>query len=290
MRMIVVTDHTAAMWGIILIAIAYTLVSTWISKNIGKPKRIKEIQENFNRINKDLAKASKEKDQKALDDIIKRQEAAMPTMFEMMGLMYIPLIAIIPLLVFVANPQLNFNEVYLMTWPQDDGSAMQFNQTHIISTMGLPAGTEMSYSNGSVFFTSGGAQIAQLQKLSGIETAVFLHDGPAIHVQLRNESGKENAYFPTTRIYNPFAVSNVFKGFEIKLPIKLPVFIVNLFNIPLMFEDFNKYLNWRDTFGPYGFFWVCVIFAGLGISIINSIRDKYFGKKEGTPAATPGKP
>ena len=59
-----------------------------------------------------------------------------------------------------------------------------------------------------------------------------------------------------------------FKGFLIKLPFSLPIFIQNFDNFP----------NWRDTFGPVGWFWISVIGLSLFISItrhlINRMKEK----------------
>ena len=55
-------------------------------------------------------------------------------------------------------------------------------------------------------------------------------------------------------------VKSTFDGFTIVLPVYLPIFIQNL----------DKFPNWRNLFGPIGWFWLCVIFGGLAISIIKS--------------------
>ena len=66
------------------------------------------------------------------------------------------------------------------------------------------------------------------------------------------------------------AVKSFFSGFIITLPFSLPIFIQNL----------DKFPNWRDTFGPYGWFWICVIFAGLAISLIKAQWEKHMGQKK----------
>ncbi|VVB57056.1 Uncharacterised protein [uncultured archaeon] len=65
------------------------------------------------------------------------------------------------------------------------------------------------------------------------------------------------------------AVRGFFGEFVITLPVSLPIFI----------QHFEKFPNWRDTFGAYGWFWICVIFAGLAISLIKGQWEKYKGNK-----------
>jgi uncharacterized membrane protein (DUF106 family) len=72
---------------------------------------------------------------------------------------------------------------------------------------------------------------------------------------------------PALIVLMPLVKGN-FTDFIITLPIKLPIFIQNLQNFP----------NWRDTFGVMGWFWLCVIAAGLTISIIKSIEENYIKK------------
>ncbi len=66
-------------------------------------------------------------------------------------------------------------------------------------------------------------------------------------------------------------VKSTFDGFTIVLPVYLPIFIQNL----------DKFPNWRNLFGPIGWFWLCVIFGGLAISIIKSQWDSFNAKKKG---------
>ncbi len=79
-------------------------------------------------------------------------------------------------------------------------------------------------------------------------------------------------------------ITSVFAGFTITLPFYLPIFLQRfdmLLNLSFL-GDFNTFLNWRALFGPIGWFWICVVFAGLAISIINSQLDKRNSqKKEG---------
>ena len=66
-------------------------------------------------------------------------------------------------------------------------------------------------------------------------------------------------------------VKATFASFTITLPFYLPIFIQNLGHFP----------NWRNLFGPIGWFWLCVLVSGLAISIIKSQWDSYNAKKKG---------
>jgi len=63
-------------------------------------------------------------------------------------------------------------------------------------------------------------------------------------------------------------LKNNFTNFIIKLPFSLPIFI----------QNFNNFPNWRDTFGPVGWFWLSVIGISLIISFvrfaINKLKEK----------------
>lgn len=276
-------DMTMATYAIAAMAIVYTLLSTFITKTVGNPKRIKEIQENFNQIKKDLDKAMKEKNDKGIDEAVKRQEAAMPTMMEMMILMYKPLIAIIPLLIIFANPQLNFNDQYVFPWPSGAADAASVNMSYAAPMLGLPQGTRLEYANNTSlrFIGENGSAVAHLEHLDNGRLSFSQNGGNSFFASLHNEEGRQLVYFPSMRLVNPLAVQNSFRGFVIKLPISLPIFI----------QNFDRFPNWRDTFGPNGWFWICVILSGFGISIINSINEKKVEKKASEPATSaPAKP
>ncbi|GEM_PF-6739627 len=271
-------DSTLATVAIAAIACFYVGAYQFLTDRVGNPKRVKEINANFKQIQLDLNKAMKEKNDAEIQKVVKRQEAAMPTMLEMMFLMYKPLIAVIPLLVLLSNPQINYNEIGIMAWPAGMADAAKIDTQLLSNGMGLmPAGASVSFANGSlVEISSGGKLVAKFERAAA-ELAHYtdLSDGHGFYVPIKNESGKEVLYFPQLRVRNTVAVQNMFSGFVIKLPISLPIVI----------QNFEKFPNWRDTFGPNGWFWLCVVFAGLGASIIKSINEKKDGaKKEGAAA------
>ncbi|MEM2963572.1 MAG: EMC3/TMCO1 family protein [Candidatus Anstonellales archaeon] len=152
---------------IFLSAFAYSLLSTYITRKFGNYKRIKEIQETFRAISKEINEASKSSDKNRLDEAIARQNAAMPLLWESMVLQIKPLIFLLPVLFIIPS---------------------------------------------------------------------LLRDN-----------------FPT---------------FSIKLPFALPIFIQNLENFP----------NWRDTFGPVGWFWLSVIFSALLVSLALKIYETHINK------------
>ncbi|MFH1306446.1 MAG: EMC3/TMCO1 family protein [Candidatus Micrarchaeota archaeon] len=82
---------------------------------------------------------------------------------------------------------------------------------------------------------------------------------------------------PALAIIMPI-LKDTFVGFEITLPFSLPIFIQNFENFP----------NWRDTFGPVGWFWITVILAGIGIYLITTIYTKV-KQKFLSPASASGK-
>jgi len=63
-----------------------------------------------------------------------------------------------------------------------------------------------------------------------------------------------------------YVVKNVFPNFTIKLAFALPIFIQNL----------DRFPNWRDEFGPLGWFVLCLLFSGL---LMQFIIDKTTKKK-----------
>lgn len=171
-------DNQTAMYAIAAIAIAYTVISTWIMQKIGNPNRVKEIQKESQRLSKAMGEAVKSKDDKRIDAINKEYEKFMPQMGEMMMLQFKPLIIILPI-IFIITP----------------------------------------------------------------------------------------------------IITSTFAGFAITLPFSLPIFI----------QNFEHFPNWRSLFGPIGWFWICVIFAGLAVSIIKSNLDKRNSKKK-EESGHPAKP
>jgi len=79
--------------------------------------------------------------------------------------------------------------------------------------------------------------------------------------------------FPLLFLLAPI-IRSTFTGFTIILPVYLPVFIQNL----------DKFPNWRNTFGPYGWFWLCVLVGGLAISLLKGQWEKYQGQKKEKPS------
>lgn len=68
---------------------------------------------------------------------------------------------------------------------------------------------------------------------------------------------------PALAILMPI-IRSTFEGFETTLPFYLPIFI----------QNFEHFPNWRNLFGPVGWFWICVIAAGIGISLISPALNK----------------
>jgi len=67
----------------------------------------------------------------------------------------------------------------------------------------------------------------------------------------------------------PWVVRTYFQDFVITLPFSLPVFI----------QHFEHFPNWRNVFGPVGWFWVSFIFASLSASLLTQTYKKLQGKK-----------
>ncbi|MFN3910108.1 MAG: EMC3/TMCO1 family protein [Candidatus Anstonellaceae archaeon] len=59
-------------------------------------------------------------------------------------------------------------------------------------------------------------------------------------------------------------LKSTFPSFVIKLPFSLPIFI----------QNFDRFPNWRDTFGPIGWFWLSVIGVSLSVMLIRKILNK----------------
>ncbi|MFA5108442.1 MAG: EMC3/TMCO1 family protein [Candidatus Micrarchaeia archaeon] len=68
---------------------------------------------------------------------------------------------------------------------------------------------------------------------------------------------------PALAILTPW-LRGQFSEFIIKLPFSLPIFI----------QSFEKFPNWRDTFGAVGWFWICVLATSLAISLIKAVYNK----------------
>ncbi len=56
----------------------------------------------------------------------------------------------------------------------------------------------------------------------------------------------------------PVVIASLFPDFVIQLSQPLPVFI----------QNFDKFPNWRNVFGPKGWFWVSLVFSSLAIQVI----------------------
>ncbi len=170
-------DSQTATYIIFACALVYSVFSTIVTRKFGNYKRIKEIQDTFNSLSKEMNEASKENNKAKLDEIIARQNAAMPMLWESTVLQLKPLLILLPIL--------------------------------------------------------------------------FILPG-----MLRDQ----------------------FKEFIITLPFQLPVFIQNFENFP----------NWRDTFGPVGWFWVSVLFCALLVSAGVKAYEEYIKRPRGSaPQATP---
>lgn len=55
-----------------------------------------------------------------------------------------------------------------------------------------------------------------------------------------------------------YVLKTLFSNFVIKLPFALPIFIQNL----------DRFPNWRDEFGPIGWFVLCLLFSSILMQII----------------------
>ncbi|OIO21712.1 hypothetical protein COV61_03675 [Candidatus Micrarchaeota archaeon CG11_big_fil_rev_8_21_14_0_20_47_5] len=97
-----------AVYIIFAIAFLYSILSTFITRKFGNYNRIKEIQKTFNEISKEMSDASKANDKLRTDVAMKRQQDAMPQLWESMFLQFKPLIIILPLL-FILPPLLRDN-------------------------------------------------------------------------------------------------------------------------------------------------------------------------------------
>lgn len=67
----------------------------------------------------------------------------------------------------------------------------------------------------------------------------------------------------------PIILRSVFPMFVIHITQALPIFV----------QNWNNFPNWRDTFGPVGWFWITFVFGGLLIQLIVSGVKKMRGKK-----------
>jgi uncharacterized membrane protein (DUF106 family) len=74
---------------------------------------------------------------------------------------------------------------------------------------------------------------------------------------------------PVLLILGP-ALQAIFHDFIIILPFKIPIFLQHL----------DRFPNWRDTFGAYGWFYISIFIAGISLSIIKGAWNKYFAKKQ----------
>ena len=157
-----------AVYIIFAVSFCYSLFSTFVSRKFGKPERIKEIQKTFSSLSKELKEASKSQNKAQMDEVIARQNAAMPMLWESMVLQMKPLIIILPVLFII-----------------------------------------------------------------------------------------------------PGLMRDNFQNFIIQLPIHLPIFIQNFENFP----------NWRDTFGPVGWFWISVILCAILISVSIKAYEKFAQRK-----------
>jgi len=61
-----------------------------------------------------------------------------------------------------------------------------------------------------------------------------------------------------------------FPGFSITIPISIPV----------AFQNFEQFPNWRDTFGTLGWFRISVLLNSLLLSAIRWVYGKFFVKQE----------
>ncbi len=273
-------DQTIATYAIALIAIGYALAYQAIVSKFGNPGRVKEIQQLHVDSQKELEKAMKSKNDAQLDAANKKMEAAMPLMGEMFILQFKPMIVVIPLLILVLNAQINLDDKPLMAWPQNASELASLPAAGIAKQMGLPSdGATLSMPNtDTILIHQGGGDIATIARNNATSRAYFIVSGrPEVATGLRNENGVQTVNYPATRVENPFAVQNIFSGYAITLPFSLPIFIQNL----------DKFPNWRNTFGAVGWYYLCVLIAGLAISLIKSKLDnKSKSSTAGTAPAT----
>ncbi|MCL6088868.1 MAG: EMC3/TMCO1 family protein [Candidatus Marsarchaeota archaeon] len=169
--------ESLAVWIIFAVGVAYALLSQFIIQKVGNPKRLKEIQAESARLNKQMQEAVKSKDEGRIQRADKEYKDFMPKISEMMFIQMKPMIVVLPILLLL---------------------------------------------------------------------------GPAL--------------------------KQAFSNFVITLPFQLPIVIQNL----------EKFPNWRDTFGAYGWFYLSVFVAGLAISLIKGAWEKYAGGRK-TPQNPIGK-
>lgn len=67
-----------------------------------------------------------------------------------------------------------------------------------------------------------------------------------------------------------WVVKQVFPSFEVKFSFALPIFIQNL----------DRFPNWRDTFGVFGWFILAIIFGGMLLQYVIGQLEKKAQKKQ----------
>lgn len=83
--------------GVALLSVLFGCFSFIVNRKLGNRKRVKQIQEEVNKFNADLKKATQEKDEKKVKKLNGREEELSKLMTEMMMLSFKPLIVVLPL-------------------------------------------------------------------------------------------------------------------------------------------------------------------------------------------------
>jgi len=164
-----IEDAALSFFAIGLTAICYSLLSRYIQKRIGNRDRVKEIQDEVNRINTKLKSAVGSGNEKKQQEAEAEQEKLADLLKESMMLQFKPLLVSLPMFIGIS-----------------------------------------------------------------------------------------------------WALRQVFPTFSIKLAFSIPVVIQNLENFP----------NWRDTFGPVGWFVIALLVSGILMQVIVSRIEALKGKKK----------
>lgn len=102
------SEEIIAFFVIAVAAMAYSLVSMYVTSKYGKKDRVKQIQEEMKNINKEYADALKSNDPKRLSRAEKEQTRIASLLKESMILQFKPLVIMLPLLLLVPMALVHF--------------------------------------------------------------------------------------------------------------------------------------------------------------------------------------
>lgn len=256
--------------ALIYLGVSRLIMNAFIDKN-----KVKEIQDESKRLQKELKAATDSKDQKKIEEVSKDYEKFMPKMLEMSTMQLKPLFILFPVLFLISGTYFIWGDAPLMQWPEEgfDANTLDLQRLSHLAELNSSGLRLSDYNSTTLNFSNSDGQNASFH-LVHHEYTMLVFENPrawtgyyilngetlfSIHARPDTKNGGNlTVFYPTTAIKNPLAVKNMFRGFTIELPFDI--------------------LIWGRVFDSMGWFWISFFAMSIGLYLITAVYNKFKGK------------